>query len=353
MTEERQYFFLSQFYYWGGTTTFTAHLLNSLGKDTILLVENPYQQEKEKGNFGYGLQYRTVPTGFIDSIRNPFIVDFFQYNHVLPKLKRDDITVVIHDPTEISKENESYLKYWNIICIRKTMQQYLRDKYGVNSRFLYHPFYSYPTYIKNNLDKLAKDTKCGSYSNNSSRHEKKDAVSISRIDYGKNTEIIMEANTLLRKEQGGTDKKCNNDFTIKIHGPFDLKYVNHMLGGKENFMQYYYGTFEKSFAAISRILNKAKFVVDVTLIPNDGGGTQYTFLEAIYHNAALIINRNWIESVDKKYQDFKEGYNCFAVSNGEELAEIIKNGKNTDIEKVVKNSKKLLHRHINADWSLI
>ena len=105
--------------------------------------------------------------------------------------------------------------------------------------------------------------------------------------------------------------------------------------------------------AISRILNKAKFVVDVTLIPNDGGGTQYTFLEAIYHNAALIINRNWIESVDKKYQDFKEGYNCFAVSNGEELAEIIKNSKNTDIEKVVKNSKKLLHRHINADWSLI
>jgi hypothetical protein len=49
-----------------------------------MLVENPYQQEKEKGNFGYGLQYRTVPTGFIYSIRNPFIVDFSQYNHVLP-----------------------------------------------------------------------------------------------------------------------------------------------------------------------------------------------------------------------------------------------------------------------------
>ena len=41
---------------------------------------------------------------FLDSIKDPSIVDFFQYNHLLPKLKRDDVIVVIHDPTEISKE---------------------------------------------------------------------------------------------------------------------------------------------------------------------------------------------------------------------------------------------------------
>jgi hypothetical protein len=86
-------------------------------------------------------------------------------------LKRDDITIVIQDPTEISKENESYLKYWNIICIRKIMQQYLRDKYEVNSKFLYHPFYPYPTDINTNHDNLAKDTKWGCYKN--SLHEKK------------------------------------------------------------------------------------------------------------------------------------------------------------------------------------
>jgi glycosyltransferase involved in cell wall biosynthesis len=342
---------LSQFYRWGGTTTFTAHLLNSLRKETILLVESPYQQDKKKGNFGYGLQYQTVPTGFLDRIDNPFIVDFFRYNHVLSKLKRDDITIVIHDPAEISKENQSYLKYWNIICIRKAMQQYLRERYDVNSKFLYHPFYPYPIDTNNNCDNLGKDSDCGPYED--SRHEKKDVVSISRVDYGKNTEIIMEANALLQKEQGGTDKNCNSGSTIKIHGPFDLQYVNTMLGGKENFIQYYYGTFKKSFGAISRILNKAKFVVDLSLIRHDGGGTQYTFLEAIYHNAALIINRNWIEKVDKKHRDFEEGYNCFAASNGNELAEIIKNSKNTDIEKVVRNSKKLLHRHINANWSSV
>ena len=54
-------------------------------------------------------------------------------------------------------------------------------------------------------------------------------------------------------------------------------------------------------------------MVDLSEIPEDGGGTQYTFLEAVYNNCAIVLNRKWIESVDKKYRDFKEGYNCYAV----------------------------------------
>jgi len=64
--------------------------------------------------------------------------------------------------------------------------------------------------------------------------------------------------------------------------------------------------------------------------------------------AAIILNRRWIEDVDKKYRDFKDGYNCYTVSNGEELAELLNN--DVDTRKIVQHDKKLMERHIKADW---
>lgn len=348
LAPNRQYFFLSDFYHWGGTVSFAAHLLNSIGRKQIVRIGIVPRDDKITGNFGYGLDYQIVSSDFIDKTPNPFITDFFKYYHVLHKLKRDDITIVIHDPTEISKENAPYLVYWNIICIRKSFQEYLKNYYDVHSKFLYHPFYPYST-DNNNGDNLAQ------YDNGhvdeydlEIKIEKTSAISISRVDYGKNIEMIMDANKLLKEE-----KDHYYDYTIKIHGPFNPQYVDHMLGGEQNFRKYYRGTFAKSFRAVSTILNKSKFVVDLSTICNDGGGTQYTFLEAIHHGAALIINRKWIEDLAPKYCDFKEGYNCYAVSNAQELAEIIKNSKNIDTERIVNNSKKLMDRHVNAGWSSV
>jgi glycosyltransferase involved in cell wall biosynthesis len=352
LAPKRQYFFLSDFYHWGGTVTFTAHLLNKIGRKQIVRIGNVPKGDKITGNFGYGLDYQIVSLDFIDKVDKPFVVDFFKYYHVLRKLKRDDITIVIHDPTEISEETAPYLEYWNVICIRKAFQEYLKNNYNVHSKFLYHPFYPYSTKNNNDGGSLAE------YSNGHIKEhdrekeiEKTTTVSISRVDYGKNTEIIMDANKLLKKEE----KDCghHDDYTIKIHGPFNPQYVNDKLGGGQNFRQYYRGTFAKSFRAVSAILNKAKFVVDLSRIYNDGGGTQYTFLEAIYHGAALIINRKWIEDLAPKYCDFKEGYNCYAISNAQELAEIIKNSKNLDTDRIVNNSKKLMDRHVNASWSSV
>ena len=95
-----------------------------------------------------------------------------------------------------------------------------------------------------------------------------------------------------------------------------------------------------------QILKKAKFMIDLSIIPNDGGGTQYTFLDAIYHNCAIILNRHWIENVDRGYRDFKEGENCYAVSSAEELKELRDDVKNIDTTKVIQNARKLLDRHI-------
>jgi hypothetical protein len=54
-------------------------------------------------------------------------------------------------------------------------------------------------------------------------------------------------------------------------------------------------------------------MIDLSFLPNDGGVTQYTFLDAIYHNCAIILNRQWIENVDREYRDFKEGEEITAM----------------------------------------
>ena len=110
-----------------------------------------------------------------------------------------------------------------------------------------------------------------------------------------------------------------------------------------------YGQFEKSFHKLSEILSRAKFVVDLSVLKNDGGGTQYTFLEAVHNGCAIIVHRKWLEDVYSKYSDFREGHNCFAVGNEKELAELIKS--DPDTRKIVNNAKKLMRRHIEVDWS--
>jgi hypothetical protein len=91
--------------------------------------------------------------------------------------------------------------------------------------------------------------------------------------------------------------------------------------------------------------------VDLSVLKNDGGGTQYTFLEAIHNGCAIIVNRKWLEQVDPKYSDFREGHNCFAVGDEKELAELIK--RDPDTRKIVNNAKKQMKRHVdvNVNWS--
>jgi hypothetical protein len=42
------------------------------------------------------------------------------------------------------------------------------------------------------------------------------------------------------------------------------------------------------------ILQNAKFVVDLSVITHDGGGTQYTFLEAIHEDCVLVLHKDWV-----------------------------------------------------------
>ena len=57
----------------------------------------------------------------------------------------------------------------------------------------------------------------------------------------------------------------------------------------------------------------------MSIIKEDGGGTQYTFLEAMYHDCNLILHKEWVEKgnifVDKK--------NCYVVGYTDNVAQEI------------------------------
>ena len=327
LNENTQFLYLHRFFF-GGVTTFAAHLFYKLGlvahKKNKLLLHPSCKSESILRDFGYGLRYRNISKDSIASIKYPFLtVVKDDYYDVLLKLndtrsRLDNIVLVIHDPRDISDRMIPVIRNYKIVTIRKTVQDFLIQKYNLNSVFLYHPFYPYPI--------ISKNPKVG-------------AVSISRIGFGKNTDIILKANRLLGPQQ-----------SIKLYGCPTPIYVYRYLGGKKgDFNKFYYGKFERSFRSLSQIIAGAKFVVDLSVVKHDGGGTQYTFLEAIHNNCALILHRSWLEGIANKYRDFKENYNCLAVENENELVELIR--KDPDTANIINNAKKLMHRHTNINWA--
>jgi hypothetical protein len=366
--QETQFLYLHKYFY-GGVTTFTAHLFHTMwriqkGQSIHSVLHPTIKSEHILRDFGYGLRYRNISTKSLRHINFPFITvvkdNYFYALKELSDNQKEKATeieanpvVVIHDPRDISERIANLIKTWKVITIRKTVQRYLEMKYGIGSIFLYHPFFPYSTSRPSILSPGNQPTRKG-------------AVSISRIGFGKNIDLILKANNILDSHNHKSNTESNS---IRIYGCPTPRYVYLFLDNKRvnksndvcskytindgDFRRHYFGKFERSFSALSEILSRQKFVVDLSTIKNDGGGTQYTFLEAIHNGCAIILNRKWLEGpcCDPEYCDFKEGYNCFAIEDENELADLIRS--DADTAKVNENARKLILRHYNINWSQI
>lgn len=297
----------------GGWVSFTCHL--SL-KENFNIYRITKRDEKKKRPLGYNCYYQNLSILSIAKLQNILITaidkNYYKYLEFIPS----GTYIVIHDPTEYNGPKKSilrkHLQRFNIITIRKKVQLHLENKYNLKSIFLLHPFYQFQK-------KYTHQSKTGS-------------ISISRIDYDKNIDIIITAN----------DKLQN---TCDIYGfPNDL-YVYRKLKDT-NYLKYYKGRFLKSFDELDNLLSQKKYVVDMSSIKNDGDGSQYTFLEAIYMNCILILNQKWVG----ENSIFKHGNNCLVVHNSDQLIETL-NSK-SDVRNILENSKKILTPHINVNWKL-
>ena len=300
---------------YGGWVSFTAHLalkhkfpLFKIGSRTEGTDTEPKMRE-----YGYGVTYQNrapsdLPKGKI--LITAIDKTYYEYLDKIP----DGSYIVIHDPTEVSgKGKEPVLRNlprFRVITIRESVKKFLKDTFNIRSRFIVHPFYEY---------QFKKATKPSS------------AVSISRVDFDKHTDIILKANKML-------------DDPIEIYGAINRQYVFFKLNDL-GFKKYYKGGFEKSFEELGKILEDAKYVVDMSVIKNDGGGSQYTFLEAMYERCALVINKKWVEG---SKTDFVDKENCYVVGDEEELASLLNKDPNTS--RVVKGGLKLLEPHTSVNW---
>jgi hypothetical protein len=246
-----------------------------LGYNHIIKVKETF---RGGGQFYADVIYKNIKKQAIKHFNNAIILAVDKAHYSLLESFKNSI-IIIHDPTELSEEVMKFAKNNRVITIRETVHLLL-NKMGIENTFLKHPFYKYPKYT---LDK-------------------KYNRSLSRVDFDKNTDLICKANNL------GAD--------IQIYGYKNHIYYFHKLK-QLDFDKYYKGYYSKNLDDISKLYAETKFLVDMSTIKKDGGGTQYTFLEAEYHNCSLILHSDW---TNVKNSVYTHGVNCYAVKNEQELA---------------------------------
>ena len=309
---------------YGGWVTFTAHLSHKLNAPIYKIAG---RNETFDRDFGYECKYRNKSIGEIIKLNNIIItaVDkhYWEYLYLFPS----DTKIVIHDPTECKlsknknplvqitdKNDKILLDHFKVITIRESVQEYLMNQFKIQSLFMPHPFYKYDIPKNEGLG-----YKC---------------VSIARIDFDKNTDILLKANQLM----------SDSSKHIYLFGAENRLYVFHKLKDL-GIEKYWKGKFPKNLSPLyenKSILKDAKYMIDMSVIKGDGGGTQYTFLEAIHHGVVLILHNEWIE----KGNLFESGKNCIGVSNEYELSEFLTNDLSDEkYSEILENSRKILENH--------
>lgn len=173
-----------------------------------------------------------------------------------------------------------------VIAIREKLAEGLQAA-GVAAEFVPHP------YIPNGHRPQGVQR---------SRH----AVNLARVDYAKHTEVIANANTLL--EAG---KK------IEIHGELNRMFAHHTLDPKfPGWRDNWKGGFDLGKGL--ELAQDSKHVVDLTYWKNDGGGTQYTFLEAWDAGAQLVVHNRWLKTEGTVNRDTAVG-----VTTAVELVDVL------------------------------
>jgi hypothetical protein len=267
----------------GGWATFTRHLVDSLVAEgqVVKLVKLGNRDEPFTRPFGPAHAYHniTVDTLLAEAKNNPVIIAALGKHFIgeAEDLMRAGAKIVVHDTAESTNRMDQLNKPW---VIRKALLEYFP-----HSVFIRHP---YVRHTRNT-------TKRG-----------KAIIATSRVDFDKNTAMILDANRLGAKiDIVGFENRLYTKFKILPDYP-EWKQSP--------------GTHPRTGASSFELLQSALAMVDLTDIKGDGGGTQYTFLEAWDAGAVPIIGTWWLQKGD----DMQYQKNCFAVASAEALAKLAK-----------------------------
>ena len=99
------------------------------------------------------------------------------------------------------------------------------------------------------------------------------------------------------------------------------------------------------FRAAFKLCKLAKYMTDFSVIQGDGGGTQYTFLEAIDAGTICLLHKDWIKSKDSMI-DTGDNQNCIAFKDWTNLVNFLNGEMSQHTAAFIRtNSTKLLQTH--------
>lgn len=250
--------------------------------------------EKKKRQLGeYGVWYQNV--SYESALKGSGVwllagapTDATLATQALDLVDRSGGACVFHDPNEFK-----LYPHWDfadrnrVICIRET---------GLDSiprgTFIPHPYVRVAA--------------------NSQKTTRTGAVSIARISAVKNSLWILEANEVLPADKrvvlAGSLNRFWWNFTVKP------KHPNWPMPEGSGFAR-------QGDAAVKACMGY-RYMVDLTIFQNDGGGTQYSFLEAMDAGAVPVMTSNWcsykgVASRLGFQVDDKEGLLNFLLDNSE------------------------------------
>lgn len=258
----------------GGWPTYTAHLAHGLmaaGHHVQLWKMKKHTEDRDRP-FGRGLRYRNASKEFLTELarqeRTHIAAAEAKAAPVVAELLNAGATITIHDPTELKNGMVPALAKSKapVVVIRASVASYLRhDAPTLPVRFVRHPYFRMvgPRYSG----------------------ERSHAVAFSRLDWDKGTHYIVHANLVLDKEHA-----------VQMYGHENRMYTHHKLEEIDpDWRRNYNGMWpvDDLWSGV-QIAERARVAVDMSSIKGDGGGTQYTFLEAIDAGCVLMLNQAWL-----------------------------------------------------------
>lgn len=272
----------------GGWATFTVHLfhlLEAAGHEVALFKIGNNTEAFQRPFAGHGISYRNLAAGDLSQLakRGQLAIVAALGKHyvddVQPLLKAG-AGIVVHDTAE-STNRMDIRRPW---VIRRALEPLFEE-----ATFIRHPYMPVTSsYTRHPYSK------------------RRGFVATSRVDFDKNTTMILDANRLgAGVDIVGFENRLYTRFKVCPDYPEWVQSKgDHPRSGAESFA----------------LLTKARGMVDLTDIKGDGGGTQYTFLEAWDAGAVPIIGSWWLRPKD----DMVDGLNCLSVSSAEQMAKMLK-----------------------------
>lgn len=272
----------------GGFAYYTAHLYRAMaGQARICRIGS--KDEQRPRTHALGFPYHIVTFETLLQSQGPILLA--AHDPKMPQEQADtllsmpDVWRVFHDPDDFKKFPIWFGDHKNdnrVICIRETGKTHL-----AGAEFIPHPYIR-----RGNTDRAPPRD-----------WSKRDhhAVSTAMTSKRKNSQIILEANELVAADR-----------RVVLHGLVERWFKMDYPQVSEHPCR-----FGRHFDAGVQILRNARNQVDLSVFQNDGGGTQYSFLEAMDMGCRLIAHQTWLDwpGMLKEY--------AHGITTARELAEVL------------------------------